>query len=351
MVRSKYIQKIPDKPKFLIIRFSSIGDIIQCMGVISGIRTHFPDAEIHWITRKDMVPLLGMDPRIHKIWAFDKATGLRGLLLIAKQLRKECYDFIYDAHSNIRSNILKLTLSPIPGCKPYIALRGKKRWKRFLLFHLRINRFNWPFRGVDSYREPLKKWGISSFPDITMHWRFPETFQSKWKGTIGKTTITLIPSANWEMKRWPVQHWQRLITLLPTYRFVLLGGLKDTFCQEIQKIAPERVKNLVGKTNLAESCYLVSQSHIVVSADTGFMHAADMFRISTLALIGPTAFGFPCGPTAEVLETDLSCRPCTKDGSGRCSNKTYRKCMINITPERVAKRIRELFPLECNCSV
>ena len=69
-------------PKFLIIRFSSIGDIIQCMGIIDGIREHFPDAEIHWIARKDMSSFLAMDKRIGKIWAFDKALGLKGLLKI-----------------------------------------------------------------------------------------------------------------------------------------------------------------------------------------------------------------------------------------------------------------------------
>ncbi len=97
-------------PKFLIIRFSSIGDIIQCMGIIDGIREHFPDAEIHWIARKDMSSFLAMDKRIGKIWAFDKALGLKGLLKIARQLREEHYDYIYDAHSNIRSNILRLKL-------------------------------------------------------------------------------------------------------------------------------------------------------------------------------------------------------------------------------------------------
>ena len=88
--------------KFLIIRFSSIGDIIQCMGIIGGIRERFADVEIHWITRKDMVGTLSMDGRIDKIWAFDKETGLAGLLKMAADLRKEHFDYIYDAHSNIR---------------------------------------------------------------------------------------------------------------------------------------------------------------------------------------------------------------------------------------------------------
>lgn len=299
--------------KFLIIRFSSIGDIIQCLGIISGIREHFPDAEIHWITRKDMSSILRMDRRINKIWEFDKSAGLKGLLRMARQLRKEHYDYIYDAHSNIRSNILKSILSPCPG-KPHLLLRNKKRWKRFLLFQLGINHFDWPFKGVESFREPLKKWGIRRFPETNQNWCFPEEFKTKWQTMINKTTVTLVPSANWEMKRWPVRHWQKLVAILSDYQFIILGGPEDTFCEEIKNIAPGRINNLAGQTSLSESCYLIQQSNVVVSADTGFMHAADLFRIPTLALIGPTAFGFPSGPTAETLAINLPCRPCTKIG-------------------------------------
>lgn len=332
-------------PKFLIIRFSSIGDIIQCMGIISGIREHFPQAEIHWIARKDMAPILAMDKRIHTIWAFDKTEGLGGLLGMAWKLRKERYDYIYDAHSNIRSNILKLILSPFPCRKPYVTLRNKERGKRFLLFELGINRFKWPFRGVESYREPLKKWGITQFPDHHTNWYFPENIVTKYNQLLTNNTITLVPSANWPMKRWPAEHWKKLISLLPGYRFVILGGPEDTFCEEIRATAPEQAINLAGHTSLLESCYLVHQSNLVVSADTGFMHAADLFRISTLALIGPTAFGFPTGPTAEIQEIALACRPCTKDGRGKCKQTVYQKCMVDITPEKIASRIRFLLPL------
>ena len=126
--------------KFLIIRFSSIGDIIQCMNVVNGIKNHFPDAEIHWIARKDMGSFLNMDKRIDRVWGFDKKTGLKGLLRVAKELKAEKFDYIYDAHSNIRSNILKAVLLPpfysLFPRGPHYTLRGKERWKRFLLFKL-----------------------------------------------------------------------------------------------------------------------------------------------------------------------------------------------------------------------
>lgn len=331
-------------PKFLIIRFSSIGDIIQCMGIIGGIEKHFPDAEIHWIARKDMSSFLAMDKRIHKIWAFDKTEGLKGLWRMAGTLRKERFDYIYDAHSNIRSNILKFKLLPPGKSRSHYALRSKERLKRLLLFKFGINRFDWPFKGMESYRKPLRKWGITDFNDNYSDWYFPENFSQKLDPWIGENTITLIPSANWEMKRWPVSHWQKLILLLPQYRFLILAGPGDTFCEEIQAVAPARVQNLAGKTDLLESCYLVSRSHVVVSADTGFMHAADLFQVKTIALIGPTAFGFPSQNSSEIMEVDLPCRPCTKDGHGKCKQAVYRKCMVEITPKRVADRIIRLLP-------
>ncbi|MEI3154210.1 MAG: glycosyltransferase family 9 protein [Odoribacter sp.] len=153
-----------------------------------------------------------------------------------------------------------------------------------------------------------------------------------------------MPSANWEMKRWPKEHWRKLIALLPDYHFIILGGPNDAFCEEIRAIAPDR-SNLAGKTSLLESCFLIHQSHLVVSADTGLMHTADLFRIPTFALMGPTAFGFPTGPTAKILEVALPCRPCTKDGRGKCKQSVFQKCMVDITPEKVAGHIRHLFPL------
>ena len=80
--------------KFLIIRFSSIGDIIQCMTVVDGIKNHYPDAEIHWIARKDMSSFLAMDDRITKIWGFDRKAGFKGLWKQAKELKKEKFDYV-----------------------------------------------------------------------------------------------------------------------------------------------------------------------------------------------------------------------------------------------------------------
>ena len=92
-----------------------------------------------------------------------------------------------------------------------------------------------------------------------------------------------------------------------------------------------------------ESCYLVKQSNLVISGDTGFLHAADLFHTPGIALMGPTAFGFPTGKEINVMEVPLPCRPCTKDGHGRCKQSVWQKCMVDITPDRVVKQVERMF--------
>lgn len=181
-----------------------------------------------------------------------------------------------------------------------------------------------------------------------MHdWYFPENFPEKLNSRIQAHTITLVPSANWIKKRWPVEHWKKLITLLSEYHFLILAGPGDTFCEEIRTEAPERVENLAGKTTLLESCYLIHRSHIVVSRRHRVSCMPPISSgIPTLALIGPSRFRFPTGPTAEIFETALSCRPCTKDGSGKCKKGVYQQCMVDIRPETIATRIRQLLPIK-----
>jgi heptosyltransferase-2 len=329
-------------PKFLVIRFSSIGDIIQCMSIVDGILHHHPGAEIHWITRSDMAPLLRLDPRLRVIWPFDKTGGLRGLIRLARRLAAERFDYIYDAHANLRSRVLKAILIPrlLPWTMPRHLRRHKSRWRRLLLFRLRVNTFDKPFRGIQSYRRPLRAWGITDFPPTAVAWSFPPDFPSRLRPLLPPGAITLVPSANWEMKRWPVARWQQLVRLFPDRPFLVLAGPADTFCEEIRSVAPSRVINLAGRSTLLESCYLVSISRVIISADTGLLHAADLFGVPGIALMGPTAFGFPTGRHLRVIEVDLPCRPCTKDGRGKC--RRPRTCMEEISADVVADCLRAI---------
>lgn len=327
--------------KVLIIRFSSFGDIVQCSSVVELIRQKYPEARIDWVTRSDFDYLVSLNRGVHHVWSFNKKAGLMGLIELGLKLRSEKYDHIYDAHNNLRSKMLSFLLR-IRFSSPNWVTRSKDRLKRILLFTFRVNTFPWPFKGIDSYLKPLTKWGlIPSGNDKLVSWNFKSEALVKTRASLENPhSIVLVPSAAWEMKRWPLGHWKKLIELMPERNFVILGGKEDHFCEELRAIAPSRVENLAGKLSLVESCALISQSELVISADTGLLHVADVLGVKSLSLMGPTAFGFTKGTQIKTMEVDLPCRPCTKDGRGSCSQDVYQRCMVDITPERVADEAR-----------
>lgn len=319
--------------KILILRLSSFGDIIQALGIIGPLKEAMPETKIDWVAREDFTELLQSTQQLNKVWGLRRAEGLKGLIRLGLLLRKEQYTHIYDAHLSLRSRILRLLLWRW-NCQ--VIQRSKDRWKRILLFWFRINLFPRPYRGMLSYLAPLEKWQVRGkpqtiplFKDVKLDHCLPDNF------------IALVPSAAWKMKRWPLDHFKKLIALNPEVHWVVLGGPGDSFCSELEAISPDRVINLAGKLTLPQSSFIVQQAALTLSADTGLLHIADLTGAKAIALIGPTAFGHPTMDHVRTLEVDLACRPCTKDGRGRCSQEVYQKCMVQITPEEVSKAITD----------
>lgn len=144
------------------------------------------------------------------------------------------------------------------------------------------------------------------------------------------------------MKRWPIEHWKTLIGLLPDINFALLGGPTDDFIKEIEAVAPDRARNWAGRLSLAQNAGLFEKAAAVVANDTGLLHVADQMERPTIALIGPSAFGYPSHSSSSTMEVDLYCKPCSKDGRGKCVNSLYKRCLIEVTPESVANEIRRV---------
>jgi len=331
--------------KVLIIRLSSFGDIVQGMSCLAPLKrgadnTH--EREIHWLVKKEFASVLRMSDQVDKIIEFDKKIGMIGLIKLAFKLRDENYTHIYDAHANIRSRVVNAILGCLRPIK--FTRRSKHRLKRLMLFKFRKNLFPWPFLGAVSYLEPIKNWidfkGRET--NFTQDWQFDQSVINKFNGFNISDYIAIAPSAAWEMKRWPIEYWKDLVKKMPEHKFVVLGGPADNFCQDISDIDPKRIINLAGKTSLIESCYFVQKSLATISADTGILHVADILGVKTIALIGPTAFGFPTALTTHTLSIDLPCRPCTKDGRGKCSQEVYQKCMVDITPDMVVAKTYSL---------
>lgn len=331
-----------EKGRFLIIRFSSFGDVTQSLSIPSAIKNAYPEAEIDWITRKDMAPLLRHHPAIHRIWEYDRKTGLKGLWTLLKAMSTTRYTHIYDAHNNLRSRMVYWKLGLFHSTK--FIRRSQKRWKRFLLFKLRQNTYEMPFSGQRDLLEPLAPWNVSKVLPVTPQIFIDPSDEQKADALLGdwkdKKYVALAPSAAYFLKRWPVSHFKQLIEKMPDTHFVLLGGPEDRFIEEIEKVAPTRTLNTAGKAPMTVSAALVKKAQVLVSNDTGLLHVGEQLGKPTVALMGPAPFGFPSRPSTKIMELNLPCRPCSKHGQGPCINKIYHRCLVDITPDQVAAEVR-----------
>lgn len=332
--------------KILIIRFSSFGDVLQCLSVAGRLKEQFPQAEIHWVTRADFRELVENHPAVTRTWVFSRKQNFKDLVALARQLRNEKYTHIYDAHNNLRSHVLTAVMNGFLGWRRWrhrFLRRPIYRFRRFLLFRFRINRFPKPFSGQGALLAPLKKWRVESElpppPQLFLSAQAIRSMESKTEGFTKAPFVALAASAAYPLKRWPLEHFKTLIRQMPGERFALLGGPEDRFLEELAEVAPDRVRNFAGRLNLMESAAVVGKSQVLVSNDTGLMHVAEQLGRPCVALMGPAPFGFPSRLSTTILQLDLKCRPCSKHGQGPCVNPEYQKCLKDITPETVKKNM------------
>lgn len=325
--------------KVLIIRFSSIGDLTQALSIPSLIHQHTPNAEIQFVTRQDLSGLLENNPHIQKIWKLDRKLGLGGLWKMIQELKKENFTHIYDAHNNLRSFLIRLFVSA-----DHKLVRPMMRFKRFMLLQFHKNYFEKPFSGQRDLLQPLQKWGYSFAlpkpPQLFFSAKENQAVQIQLQKNQLKDFVVLAPSAAYFLKRWPLEHWKKLIELNPNLHFVVLAGPTDEFTAELNIY--KNVTNLTGQTSLRESAAVVAQAQAVVANDTGLLHFAEQLGKPTIALMGPAPFGFPSRPSTKILERNLACRPCSKHGQGPCVNSNYHECLKSISPDEVSVGLRHL---------
>lgn len=327
--------------KFLIIRFSSIGDVAQSLSIPYVIKKKYPLAEVHFLTRNDFKDLFLNNESIDQLWTIDRKMGALKLIQFYRELNQQNYTHLFDAHNNLRSLLARMFISA-----EHKLVRSLERLNRILLIRFKINRFEKPFSGQRDLLQPLKKWDIpfdfpNSIPTENLfNFSTEELHHFKKKWILPKNFITLVPSAAYELKRWPMKNWHEYIQKNPQQKFVILAGPADRFTQDLE-IHPN-VTNWTGKTTLRESAYIISQSFATIANDTGLMHISEQMGKATIALMGPAPFGFPSRKTTLILEKNLSCRPCSKHGQGPCVNAIFHECLASISAEQVSSAIQRL---------
>ena len=311
--------------KFLILRFSSIGDIVLTTPVIRCLKKQYPHAEVHYFTKSQFGFLLENNPHVDKLWLLDSPGGNP-----LPQLRKENFDYIIDLHRNLRTLKIKLTLS-----KPSFSFE-KLNIQKFLLTNFKINILP-DIHVVDRYLATLKSFGILNdnagldyfIPpgDKVQIQTLPITHQLDFIAyAIGGQHFT---------KKLPVP---KMIELCKKINrpIILLGGKEDHEAGEALriKIGSDLIFNACGKFNFNQSASIIQNAKMVFSHDTGLMHVASAFKKTIYSIWGNTvpAFGmFPYKTPFEIIENNsLSCRPCSKIGYSKCPKKHF-KCMNDLS--------------------
>ncbi len=311
--------------KILIIRFSSIGDIVLTTPVIRCLKEQVPGVQIHFLTKKEFRPLISPNPHIDKVWVLDSSWDL-----LIHQLRDEAYDHIVDLHHNLRTLRIKKALKGIPHTS-----FDKLNLQKWLLTALKINRLP-DIHIVDRYLATVAKLGVVNdgkgldhFIPAKDHIAANDIPLSHAFGFIG-----IVIGAALNTKKLPVHKLKDLCAEL-TYPIILLGGAEDRLAgEEIAAMDGIKIYNACGKFSLHESADLVRRSKLIITHDTGLMHIAAAFKKPVISIWGNTVPEFGMGPyygNEQILNhmaevRGLSCRPCSKIGYDKCP-KGHFKCM------------------------
>ena len=310
-----------DKLKVLIIRFSSIGDIVLTTPVIRCIKKQVSEVELHYLTKKAFESVLAGNPYIDKIHFLKDSLSdtIAGLKL-------ENFDHIIDLHHNLRTLIIKRRVG-----KPSSSF-NKLNWQKWLLTNVGISRL--PKKHlVDRYLETAEFLGVKNdgagldyflIGNYDLALLLPPSHQSY---------IALVIGAQHATKRLPVARLIELCRLLK-HPVVLLGGPDDVERGEIIKTAGDQVFNGCGKFKLDQSAFLVKMAKSVITHDTGLMHIAAAFKKTVHSVWGNTVpeFGmypYMAGKSYIYEVRGLPCRPCSKIGYEKCPRGHF-KCMNNI---------------------
>jgi ADP-heptose:LPS heptosyltransferase len=323
-------------PKILIIRFSSIGDIVLTTPVIRCIKQQVPDAEVHYLTKKAFLPVLQANPFVDKIHLLD--TSIKSAV---EKLSPEKFDYIIDLHGNIRSFLVKYKLK-VPS-----ATFNKLNFEKWLAVNLKINRLP-EIHIVDRYMHAASFLGILN-DGKGLDYFIPaedEVKQELIPASHRTGYIGFVIGGQHATKKLPAE---KIISIIHRIDFpiILLGGKEDQDAGE--KISAhcghEKVFNACGKFNINQSASLVKQSTKIITHDTGLMHVAAAFKKDIISVWGNTipAFGmYPYMPGEGSLISqvkDLPCRPCSKIGYNACPKKHF-YCMNLIDELEIADNIR-----------
>lgn len=321
--------------KVLVIRFSSIGDIVLTSPVIRCLKAQLKGVELHVLTKKNYMSIYSANPNIDQLHLLGKNANLT-----IKQLKAEKFDYIIDLHKNLRTNKIKLLLKQKSYTFPKLNVQ---KWVKvnFKLNYLSENHI------VDRYFEAVKPLGVKN-DNQGLDYFIPKEEEINLEKKFKTNKITAVAiGAKFATKSLPKEKFIEILSGI-SGTIVLLGGKEDfSLGAEIQnELADQKIINVCGELSLHKSASVVKQASVLLTHDTGMMHIASAFETPIVSIWGNTVpeFGmYPYRPQSKDSFTihqveGLSCRPCSKIGFQKCPKKHF-NCMMKQDAKEIQDAI------------
>lgn len=327
--------------KILILKPSSLGDVIQALPVLRLIKSHYPASEVYWWIDSRLSSLLEGDPQLAGVVPFHRKgyTTLRYWSELAGTLswaRAQRFDWVIDLQSLARTG----ALAWLANGRFLVGLDETREGARGFYDRV-VRRGAYLTHAVDWYLKVLPELGVPVHSDF--EW-LPErgelASKVRQQAQFAPKLVAVVPGARWQNKRWPAEYYAALMRKIAAeqqeFGFVILGGAEDKpLGKELAGTVPAaRALDLTGKSTLPEMIEWVRACDWVVTNDTGPMHVAAALRKPVIGLFGPTEprRTGPYGQQQHALQLNLSCVPCM---SSRCLHTPTLECLVALTPEVV----------------
>ena len=326
--------------RILIIKPSSLGDVVHAMPTVAALRRRFPSAKITWLVKRKWAAVLEGNPHLDEVLALDLSPT--GWPAAWRAVRAGSFDAVVDLQGLLRSAVLGW----ISGASVRIGFANGREGSPWF-YTERVTVPSPPIHAVDRYLLTAKYLGADPGEVKPSDFPLPHDAQAEARVEVllvaagiqaGGMLVAMNPSARWDTKRWPPESFAAVGDRLQqdgAARVALIGGRDERpLGEQVMRAMRTMPVDLIGRTTLKELIALLRRVRLLVTNDSGPMHLAAAVGTPVITLFGPTdpARTGPYGAGHTVLRSGVPCSPCF---SRRCMNSVLMECLTTIHPEQV----------------
>ncbi len=334
------------QPRILIVKLSSLGDVIHALPTLEALRSLYPEGHITWLVEEPHAPVLAAHPALDAVWPVPRLRpgkgrflpDLRDSLKLVRRVRGQPFDLVIDLQGLLKSAVW-VALSRSPRKLGY----DRTRELSYLALTERLAPYDPEAHAIWRYLNVARSLGApAEAPRFGLGFPWPEDLSHLLPLEADQPLAVLHPGARWPTKLWPATHWARLADWLARdkgFRVVITGSPGDRAqAEEIVALSETPPLNLAGRTSLAELAAVLKQARVAVTTDTGPMHLAAALGTPVTALFGPTApwRTGPFGEGHQVVRLEIDCSPCFQR---QCPKP---RCLLELPVSQVQAAVEKI---------